>query len=150
MSEAQGGNTKKCILAVDDTAIILTRISEILCNDYEVITANSGVRAMKFLKERKPDLILLDIKMSPMDGIETLQEIRSRRDLEDIPVIMLTGVEDKETVMESARLGICDYILKPFSSNDLEKRIYRAFEQERKKREEEEKRAREEAGAEEN
>lgn len=136
MSEAQGGNTKKCILAVDDTAIILTRICEVLGNDYEVITANSGARAMKFLKERKPDMILLDVKMSPMNGIETLQEIRSRKDLEDIPVIMLTGVEDKETVMESAKLGICDYILKPFSSGELDKRIFRAFERERKKHEE--------------
>ncbi len=136
MSEAQGGNTKKCILAVDDTAIILTRISEILGNDYEVITANSGARAMKFLKERKPDMILLDIKMSPMNGIETLQEIRSRRDLEDIPVIMLTGVEDRDTVMESAKLGICDYILKPFSSGELDKRVFRAFERERQKHEE--------------
>ena len=143
MSEAQGGSTKKCILAVDDTAVILTRISEILCNDYEVVTANSGARAMKFLKERKPDLILLDIKMSPMDGIQTLQEIRSSKDLDDIPVIMLTGVEDKDTVMESAKLGICDYILKPFSSSELDKRIYRAFEKERQKRLEEEKRAEE-------
>ena len=143
MSDAQGGSTKKCILAVDDTAVILTRISEILCNDYEVVTANSGARAMKFLKERKPDLILLDIKMSPMDGIQTLQEIRSSKDLEDIPVIMLTGVEDKDTVMESAKLGICDYILKPFSSSELDKRIYRAFEKERQKRLEEEKRAEE-------
>lgn len=98
---------------------------------------------MKFLKERKPDLILLDIKMSPMDGIQTLQEIRSSKDLEDIPVIMLTGVEDKDTVMESAKLGICDYILKPFSSSELDKRIYRAFEKERQKRLEEEKRAEE-------
>lgn len=129
MNETQGESTsgKKCILAVDDTAVILTRILEILGNDYEVVTANSGARAMKFLKERRPDLILLDIKMSPMDGIQTLQEIRSNRELEDIPVIMLTGVEDKETVMESAKLGIRDYILKPFSSGELEKRVYRVF-----------------------
>lgn len=133
MSWAQGNNSKKCILAVDDTAIVLTRISDALRNDYEVITANSGVRALKCLKERKPDLILLDIQMGPMDGIETLQEIRGRKDLEDIPVIMLTGVEDKEIVMESARLGICDYILKPFASGELLKRIRRAFELERRK-----------------
>ncbi len=135
------GSTKKCILAVDDTAVILTRIMEVLGNDYEVVTANSGARAMKFLKERKPDLILLDIKMSPMNGIETLQAIRGRRDLEDIPVIMLTGVEDKETVMESAKLGICDYILKPFSSRELDNRVFRAFEKERQKRLEAEKQA---------
>lgn len=133
MSGALGSHSKKCILAVDDTAIVLTRISDALRNDYEVITANSGVRALKCLKERKPDLILLDIQMGPMDGIETLQEIRGRKDLEDIPVIMLTGVEDKEIVMESAKLGICDYILKPFASGELLRRIRRAFELERKK-----------------
>lgn len=137
MSEAQGNNSKKCILAVDDTAIVLTRISDALRNDYEVITVNSGVRALKCLKERKPDLILLDIQMAPIDGIETLQEIRGMKDLEDIPVIMLTGVEDKDIVMESAKLGICDYILKPFASGELLKRIRRAFELEKKKQAEE-------------
>lgn len=133
MGEGENRNTKKCILAVDDTAIVLTRISETLCNDYDVITVNSGARALKCLRERRPDLILLDIRMSPMDGIQTLQEIRTMRDLEDIPVIMLTGVEDKDIVMESAKLGICDYILKPFSSGDLLKRLRRVFEQEREK-----------------
>ncbi len=133
MSQGQGGNTRECILAVDDTAIVLTRISDALKNDFEVITVNSGVRALKCLKERKPDLILLDIQMSPMDGIKTLQEIRAMKDMEDIPVIMLTGVEDKETVMESAKLGVCDYILKPFSSTELLKRIRRAFQLESQK-----------------
>lgn len=137
MSQVQNNNSKQCILAVDDTAIVLTRISEDLGDYYEVVTVNSGVRALKFLKERKPDLILLDIQMSPMDGIKTLQEIRANKDLEDIPVIMLTGVEDKNIVMESAKLGICDYVLKPFASGELMKRIRRAFEQESKKHEEE-------------
>lgn len=128
MSEAQVNNSKKCILAVDDTAIVLTRISDALRNDYEVITVNSGVRALKCLKERKADLILLDIQMVPMNGIETLQAIRNMKELQDIPVIMLTGVEDKDIVMESAKLGICDYILKPFASEELLKRIARALE----------------------
>lgn len=127
MNQAQGRNSKKHILAVDDTAVVLTRITNTLKNDYEVITANSGARALKYLKEEKPDLILLDIQMSPMDGIQTLQEIRTMKDREDIPVIMLTGVEDKDIVMESAKLGICDYILKPFNSDELLKRIGRAF-----------------------
>ena len=66
--------------------------------------------------------------MVPMNGIETLQAIRNMKELQDIPVIMLTGVEDKDIVMESAKLGICDYILKPFASEELLKRIARAFE----------------------
>lgn len=123
----------KRILAVDDTAIILTRISNTLQDHYDVITVNSGVRAMKYLELEKPDLILLDIQMAQKDGIETLQEIRTMKGREDIPVIMLTGVEDKEIVLKSAKLGICDYILKPFSSSDLLDRISRVFEPEEKK-----------------
>lgn len=124
---SQTGSSKKRILAVDDNAIVLTRIANTLSNDYEVITVNSGVRALRYLEQEKPDLILLDIQMAQKDGIETLREIRNMEDREDIPVIMLTGVEDKEIVLESAKIGICDYILKPFYSEDLIKRIRRAF-----------------------
>lgn len=134
MSQTAGGNFRKRILVVDDTAIVLTRIFDTLQSDYEVITVNSGVRALKYLNQEKPDLILLDIQMAPIDGIETLQQIRRMNGFEDIPVIMLTGVEDKEAVLKSAKLGICDYMLKPFSSEDLIKRIHRVFEQDNKKR----------------
>lgn len=134
MSQTEVRKKKKRILAVDDTAIVLTRISDTLRNDYDVITVNSGVRALKYLGLEKPDLILLDIQMAQKDGIETLREIRSMKDREDIPVIMLTGVEDKDFVLASAKLGICDYILKPFSSDDLLRRIYWAFQQEEQKR----------------
>ena len=92
MDKTGGRGGKKCILAVDDTAIVLTRISNTLRDDYEVITVNSGIRALKYLDQEKPDLILLDIQMAQKDGIQTLKEIRSMKDREDIPVIMLTGV----------------------------------------------------------
>ena len=127
MDKTGGRGGKKCILAVDDTAIVLTRISNTLRDDYEVITVNSGIRALKYLDQEKPDLILLDIQMAQKDGIQTLKEICSMKDREDIPVIMLTGVEDKDFVLASAKLGICDYILKPFSSEDLLERIHRVF-----------------------
>lgn len=130
MSQTECSDSKKRILAVDDNAIVLTRISNTLQNDYDVITVNSGIRALKYLELEKPDLILLDIQMEQKNGIETLQEIRGMDDMADIPVIMLTGVEDKDFVLSSARLGICDYILKPFSSDNLLKRIRRVFEQE--------------------
>lgn len=130
MSQTDGGDAKKCILAVDDNAIVLSRIESTLSNDYEVVTVNSGARALKYLKEEKPDLILMDIRMAQKDGIETLRDIRNMDERNDIPVIMLTGVEDKESVLESARLGICDYILKPFYSDELLRRIHRVLEQE--------------------
>ena len=128
MTQTRGGYGKKCILAVDDAAIILSRIWDALRNDYEVTTINSGVRALKYLEQEKPDLILLDIRMPVKDGIQTLREIRAMDDRGDIPVIMLTGVEDSQFVLESVKLGICDYILKPFHDDDLRNRIQRALE----------------------
>ncbi|MDE6318944.1 MAG: response regulator [Lachnospiraceae bacterium] len=133
MSQIEGGESKKRILAVDDNAIVLSRIESTLCNDYEVVTVNSGARALKYLKEEKPDLILMDIQMAQKDGIETLRDIRAMEDRKDIPVIMLTGVEDKDCVLESAKLGIDDYILKPFYSYVLLKRISRVLEQQQQK-----------------
>lgn len=121
---------------MDDSAIVLSRIESTLCNDYDVVTVNSGARALKYLKEEKPDLILMDIRMAQKDGIETLRDIRNMDECKDIPVIMLTGVETKDSVLESARLGIRDYILKPFYNDELLKRIRRVFEQEEQKQEE--------------
>lgn len=127
MNQTRDGHSKKRILAVDDAAITLSRISDALWKDYDVITVNSGIRALKYLEQEKPDLILLDIRMAGKDGIETLREIRAMEDRGDIPVIMLTGMEDTNSVVESARLGICDYILKPFSAENLLNRIRRAL-----------------------
>ena len=125
-----GEIVKKRILAVDDDAIVLTRISSILRNDYDLVTVNSGMRALRYLDLEKPDLILLDIRMAQQDGIETLREIRKLEECRDIPVIMLTGVESKDMVLESAKLGVCDYLLKPFASLELLKRVRRVFGQE--------------------
>jgi len=83
---------KKCILAVDDAAIILLRITDALGEYYDVVTVNSGARALRYLERKKPDLILLDIRMMPKDGFETLREIRAMEGRAEIPVIMLTGM----------------------------------------------------------
>lgn len=133
-----GEHFKKRILAVDDDVIVLTRISTILRNDYDLVTVNSGMRALRYLELEKPDLILLDIRMAQQDGIETLRKIRTMEECKEIPVIMLTGVENKDIVVESARLGICDYLLKPFSTIELLKRVRRVFGQEENESEKEE------------
>ena len=127
MMKPEGETAKKCILAVDDAAIILLRITDALKEYYDVVTVNSGARALRYLEKKKPDLILLDIRMMPNDGFETLREIRAMEDRADIPVIMLTGLEDRKSVMEGIKLGICDYVLKPFAPDDLLERIQRVF-----------------------
>lgn len=121
------GEEKKSILVVDDSVVNLASIEHELRNKYNVITINSGVRALRYLKNEKPDLILLDIQMALKDGIETLREIREMENGATIPVIMLTSKKDRETIIETTKLGICDYVIKPFDSQDLEKRIERGL-----------------------
>ena len=128
MYKPEKSASRKRILAVDDAVIILRRITDALDEYYDVITVASGARALKYLQREKPDLILLDIRMMPKDGLETLREIRAMEDRADIPVIMLTGVEDKKSVIEGIKLGIRDYILKPFFPEDLLERIQRVLE----------------------
>lgn len=120
-------DNKMRILAVDDNIINLATIEQELKSKYEVITVNSGTRAIRFLNKDKVDLILLDVQMALMDGIETLREIRTMENGATIPVIMLTSKKDKETVIEGTKLGILDYVVKPFDAQDLHHRIERAL-----------------------
>ncbi len=115
------------ILAVDDNSISLAAIEQELKKDFEIIPINSGIRALQYLKRERPDLILLDIQMAQKDGIETLREIRKMDKCRDIPVIMLTSKQEKETILETSMLGICDYVLKPFKGDDLQQRIRRVL-----------------------
>ena len=118
---------KMKILAVDDNIINLATIEQELKDKYDVVTVNSGVRAIRYLNKEKPELILLDVQMALMDGIETLKEIRTMENGSTIPVIMLTAKKDRETVIEGSKLGILDYVVKPFDTQDLHDRIERAL-----------------------
>ena len=115
------------ILAVDDNSISLATIEQELSDTYEVIPLNSGLRALQYLRRERPDLILLDIRMELIDGIATLQEIRNMDRCKNIPVIMLTSMRDKDMVVESAMLGVEDYVLKPFNKTDLHERVDRVI-----------------------
>lgn len=118
---------RKKVLVVDDVAVSLSVTEQALREEYEVITINSGNRALRYLKRERPDLILLDIRMDDMDGIETLKAIREMQNGADIPVIMLTGKSDRTSVLETAKLGIYDYMLKPFAAQDLLHRVESAL-----------------------
>ncbi|MDE7133309.1 MAG: response regulator [Lachnospiraceae bacterium] len=118
---------KMKVLAVDDNSISLSVIEQELKDDYEVIPVNSGLRAVQYLKREKPNLILMDIQMEFVDGIETLKEIREMEGGKDIPVIMLTSMKDKEMVVESAKLGVEGYVIKPFNKQDLHDRVDRVL-----------------------
>ncbi len=126
---------KLTILAVDDSSISLATIEQEFKGTYEVVALNSGTRALQYLKQQpQPDLILLDIQMAPKDGIETLREIREMEKCAEIPVIMLTSQSEKQAIFESSKLGIKDYVLKPFKTQDLHDRIERVLKAEMEKR----------------
>lgn len=118
---------KMRILAIDDNTVNLATLEQELKSKYEVIPMISGRRAIKYLYRENVDLILLDVEMPIMDGIETLKEIRTQENGVTVPVIFLTAKKDKATVIDGAKLGIMDYITKPFDPEDLHERIERVF-----------------------
>lgn len=104
--------TKRNILAVDDSGIILRNIKLHLGNMYNVVLANSGETALKSLNMQKPDLILLDYEMPEMNGKEVLEAIRNNPSIKDIPVFFLTGHCDREIIDSVINLHPEGYIMK--------------------------------------
>ena len=104
---------KKHILVVDDDARILHLMHSYLQDGYKVSCVASGKDALIFLNKHQPDAILLDYMMPECDGPTTLEIIRSQEALKDIPVIFLTGVSDKERVLECMALRPQGYLVKP-------------------------------------
>lgn len=120
--------TKINILIIDDEVELCQSLSEILKEEeesYKVSVANSSKEGLVKIKEEMPDLVLLDIKMPEMDGIETLGKIKAID--KDILVIMLTAYQTVETAVKAMKLGAYDYISKPFSYEELRIIIKRAL-----------------------
>lgn len=118
---------KMKILVVDDNTVNLALVEQELQDKYEVTPVISGRRAINFLYREKVDLILLDVQMPIMDGVETLKEIRRLENGITVPVVFLTARKEKSAVIAGSKLGIMDYILKPFDGEDLSKRIETIF-----------------------
>ena len=108
------------ILTVDDQMGIDSFFYDFFTvRNYEVFNALSGKEALKIVEKERPDIVLLDINMSGMDGIETLKKIRQID--KDAAIIMVTGVNDAETIKRAKELGANDYITKPLSLEYLDK-----------------------------
>ena len=109
------------VLVVDDEPRMIHFIRLNLEHDgYEVIEATSGTEALENLRDRLPDLILLDVMMPEMDGFETLQLLR---EISTVPVIMLTAKGEEEDRVRGLELGADDYITKPFSPREMVSRV---------------------------
>jgi DNA-binding NtrC family response regulator len=102
----------KTILIVDDEKDLCTILSDSLSRDrYRVVTAFNGKMGLQLVEKEKPDLILLDIKMPGMDGIEVLRKIKKMK--KEIVVIMFTAYGTLETARKAMKLGAYDYVTKP-------------------------------------
>ncbi len=86
---------------------------------YDVFTAADGIQALKILSQNKFDIILLDVMMPNMNGWDTLKEIRKHVETKDVPVIMITAVDEEQKMVAGLRNGADDYIIKPFILQNL-------------------------------
>lgn len=103
---------RKKVLVVDDSGAMLRNVKGWLEDKYQVILANSGTMAIKYLTLNRPDLILLDYEMPVIDGRQVLEMIRSEADFRDVPVIFLTSKDDRESVMNVMSMKPDGYLLK--------------------------------------
>ncbi len=120
------GGTRKLILVVDDTETVLIFTKMMLSGQAaEVVVARNGMEALKRVEEQAPDLILMDIMMPELDGVETCRRLKSDPRTGGIPVVMVTTKGNPERMEEAFAAGCDDYLTKPFGKLDLLAKVRR-------------------------
>jgi len=100
------------VLTIDDEPIVRENIAAYLeDNDHEVIQAGDGVTGLELFQKEKPDVVLCDLRMPKVDGLEVLERVR--KEAPETPIIMISGTGVIHDVIEALRLGAWDYIIKP-------------------------------------
>ena len=123
-----GLGAKKKILVVDDEVDVLSIVKTRLeINNYEVFTASNGDDGFNAAVAQKPDLILLDVVMPVKTGFEVCQQLKDNSETANIPVIFLTAKGRESDMMEGARLGAVNYVIKPYDYKDLLAKIEKAL-----------------------
>ena len=116
--------TKETILIVDDEEDIIELIKYNLKNEgYAILTAMTGEAAIKIAKQSRPDLVVLDLMLPGIDGLEVTRHLKKNDDTMDIPIVMVTAKGEESDIVSGLELGANDYISKPFSPRELTARI---------------------------
>src|SRR5580658_5743933 len=111
---------RKKILTIDDSKTVRIIVRKAFrAFDCDIIEAANGVEGLAVASKEMPDLVLLDVTMPVMDGVETLTKLKSDPQLKSIPVMMLTAEGGREQVLKIAKIGVRDYIVKPFKEDVL-------------------------------
>lgn len=111
------------ILIVDDEPINCEIMQHMLGELYQVSSVNSGEEAINICLSKQPDLILLDVMMSGMNGLETCRMIKENEDTQNIPIIFITGIQDEQQEADCWDAGAVDFVTKPVSGVELRNRV---------------------------
>jgi CheY-like chemotaxis protein len=114
---------KALILCVDDEPVNLVILHELLQDRYELTIAKSGEGCLQQVAVQTPDLILLDVNMPDLDGLETCERLKSDPETAEIPIIFVSALASQDELMAGYEAGGDDYITKPFSEEILQKKI---------------------------
>jgi DNA-binding response OmpR family regulator len=115
------------ILAVDDMPEILVSLNEILGDIYEMHLAKTATAAMNILRAMPIDMMLLDIEMPNMSGLDFIRLIREDTEFKKIPVIMISANSQRMNVEKSLKAGALDYIVKPINAHGLREKLFNYF-----------------------
>jgi YesN/AraC family two-component response regulator len=120
-------NQETSILIVEDDPDILSILSNIFTKHFNIIyTATNGKLALSVVKELNPDLILTDIQMPEINGIEFVTKMRAEG--KAIPVVMISSSQDRQFLLKAIKLGVQDFVEKPFKKWDIEMAVHRVLE----------------------
>lgn len=120
----------KNILFIEDESALQRTIGDILkSKNYKVMKALDGESGLRLAIEEKPDLILLDLILPKMDGFEVLKGLKASEETKNIPVIILTNLEETENIQKALELGATTYLVKPsYTLEEVVKKIEKALE----------------------
>lgn len=122
-------NNNEIILIVDDSSDVRKYLSGLLSDDYQIYQAENGSAGIKIANEISPDIIICDVMMPSMDGMEFCGEIKNNWQTCDIPIILLTAKATFETKIEGLNIGADEFLTKPFETQELFVRIKNLIEQ---------------------
>ena len=117
------------IITIDDDPVVRTLIKKTFSSlGFEVITAADGIEGLRAIENNQPDIIILDVMMPIIDGLEVLKRIKATPKIAKIPVIIFTAISDGHMVVETSKYGAEDYIIKPFQSSVLIQKVKKLLE----------------------
>jgi DNA-binding response OmpR family regulator len=121
---AHSGISTPIVLVADDSRTVLSMVtSRLERRGYEVVTAANGEDALQLARQRVPTLVILDVEMPGIDGLEVTRRLRAEPATSEVPIVLLTSLDEEMAVVAGFAAGATGYITKPFSPQELEDQI---------------------------